>query len=137
MKHSKQEIADLFSNGKFENIMDYLSDEIVWNVIGENIFEGKNAVKENCENTSKYFKSVQTDFKTNDILVSDNKVIIIGTRNLNKTEKEQILFLLVIFMNSMKKAKLKKYLPIVFLRKKSNKILKSDSRTEKTLHKNV
>jgi ketosteroid isomerase-like protein len=87
MKHSKQEIADLFSNGKFENIMDHLSDEIVWNVIGENIFEGKNAVKENCENTSKYFKSVQTDFKTNDILVSDNKVIIIGTAEFKRDGK--------------------------------------------------
>ena len=87
MEYSKKEIAELFSNGKFENIMTYLSDRIVWDVIGENIFEGKNAVKENCEQTAKYFNSVQTNFKTNDILVSENKVIIIGTAEFKKDGK--------------------------------------------------
>ncbi|MGB5361971.1 MAG: nuclear transport factor 2 family protein [Aureibaculum sp.] len=87
MRPSKKEIAILFSNGKFENIMDYLSDAIVWNVIGEIKFEGKNAVKKNCEQTAEYFKSVQTDFKTNDILVSENKVIILGTAEFKRDRK--------------------------------------------------
>lgn len=88
MEHSKKEIAKLFSNGKFENIMNYLSDKIVWNVIGENIFEGKNAVKENCELTAKYFKSVQTEFKTKEVLISENKVIIIGTAEFKRDGKK-------------------------------------------------
>ncbi|MET3114981.1 ketosteroid isomerase-like protein [Pedobacter sp. CG_S7] len=87
MKHSKKEIAELFSNGKFENIMDYLSDGIVWNVIGENIFEGKNAVKKNCEQTAEYFKTVETYFKINDILISENKVIVIGTAEFKRGGK--------------------------------------------------
>ncbi|MGB5361807.1 MAG: nuclear transport factor 2 family protein [Aureibaculum sp.] len=87
MKYSNKEIAKLFSNGEFESVMDNLSNGIVWNVIGENIFEGKNAVKENCENTTQYFKSVQTDFKTKDILVSGNKVIIIGTAEFKRDGK--------------------------------------------------
>ena len=87
MKPSKKEIAELFSIGKFENIMDYLSDGIVWNVIGENIFEGKRLVRENCEMTAAYFKTVQTDFKTNEILVSENKVVIIGTAELKRDGK--------------------------------------------------
>ena len=87
MEHSKKEIAELFSNGKFENIINYLSDGIVWNVIGENIFEGKNAVKKNCKQTAEYFKSVQTDFKTMDVLVSKNKVIVIGTAEFKRDGK--------------------------------------------------
>lgn len=87
MEHSKKEIAELFSNGKFEKIFNYLSDGIVWNIIGENIFEGKNAVIKNCKQTAEYFKSVQTVFKTNDVLVSDNKVIIIGTAEFKREGK--------------------------------------------------
>ncbi len=49
MKYSKKEIATLFSIGKFENIMGYLNDGIVWNIVGEHILEGKKAVIENCE----------------------------------------------------------------------------------------
>ena len=87
MEHSKKEIAELFSNGKFENVMDCLNDGIVWNVIGENIFIGKNAVKANCEQTAEYFKSIETYFKTNEIIVSENKVIIIGTAEFKRDGK--------------------------------------------------
>lgn len=87
MKHSKKEIAELFSNGKFDKILDCLSEEIVWNVVGEKIFSGKKAVTKNCEQTAEYFKTVQTDFKTDKIIVSDNKVIIIGTAEFKRDGK--------------------------------------------------
>lgn len=79
MKHSKREIAESFSNGNFELTFPYLSESIVWNVIGENLFKGKSEVVSNCKQTSEYFKSVQTNFKTNDIIETDNKVVIRGT----------------------------------------------------------
>jgi hypothetical protein len=41
MNYSKKEIAVLFSEGKFDKTTDYLSNTIVWNVVGENIFNGK------------------------------------------------------------------------------------------------
>lgn len=87
MEYSKKEIAEFFSNGKFENIVDCFSDVIVWNDIGETIFQGKDAVKENCEQTAEYFKSMQTDFKTNDIIVSENKIVIIGTAEFKRDGK--------------------------------------------------
>ncbi|MBJ2175718.1 nuclear transport factor 2 family protein [Aureibaculum sp. A20] len=87
MIHSKKEIAKLFSNGKFDKTIDYLSEEIVWNIIGENIFDGKKAVTKNCEQIGEYFKSMQTDFKTDKIIVSDNKVIIIGTAEFKQDGK--------------------------------------------------
>ena len=79
MEHSKIEIARLFSNGNFESVFPYLSESVEWNVIGENVFKGKTNVIKSCEQTSKYFNSVETVFKTNDIIESGNKVIIRGT----------------------------------------------------------
>ncbi|NND94614.1 MAG: SnoaL-like domain-containing protein [Flavobacteriales bacterium] len=87
MTHSKKEIAELFSNGKFEQIMNYLSDEIVWNVIGENKFDGKKSVVENCRQTAEYFKSVETDFKTDKVVSTENKVIVTGTAEFKRNGK--------------------------------------------------
>jgi len=87
MELSKKEIAELFSNGKFDKTLEYLSKDVVWNIIGENIFDGKKAVTENCEQTAEYFKSVETDFKTDKIIASDNKVIVIGTAEFKRDGK--------------------------------------------------
>ena len=78
-QYSKKEIAALFSQGKFEHTYPYLSEDILWNVIGEKAFKGKATVIANCEQTAAYFNSVQTIFSTEDIIVSDNKVIVRGT----------------------------------------------------------
>lgn len=79
MEHFKIEIARLFSNGNFEPTFPHLSESIEWYVIGESIFKGKTEVVRNCEQTSEYFNSVETVFKTDDIIESGNKVIIRGT----------------------------------------------------------
>lgn len=87
MNYSKEEIAKLFSNGKFDRIMDYLSDEIIWNIIGENIFNGKKAVGKNCKQTAEYFRSIETDFKTDDVISSNNNVIVTGTAEFKRDGK--------------------------------------------------
>ena len=79
MKHTQTEIAESFSNGKFELTFPYLSENIIWNVVGENQFTGKIEVINNCRRTSEYFKSVETNFQTEDSIVTDNKVVIRGT----------------------------------------------------------
>lgn len=79
MKHTKKEIAEAFSNGNFELTFPYLSDSIIWNVIGENLFTGKNEVMNNCKRTAEYFKSVETNFQTEDAIATENKVVIRGT----------------------------------------------------------
>jgi ketosteroid isomerase-like protein len=88
MSISKKHIAEYFSTGKFDKTMDYLSDEIVWNVVGEKVYKGKKVVTENCEQTAEYFKSVQTDFKTDKLIVSENKVIVIGTAEFKQDGKQ-------------------------------------------------
>lgn len=79
MKHTQEEIAESFSNGNFELTFPYLSENIIWNVVGENLFKGKSEVVNNCKQTSEYFQSVETDFKTEDLIATDNKVVIRGT----------------------------------------------------------
>ena len=87
MKHTQKEIAESFSNGLFELTFPYLSENIIWNVVGENVFKGKAEVVDNCRQTSEYFKSVETNFKTDDIIVTENKVVIRGTGEFLRSGK--------------------------------------------------
>lgn len=87
MKHTQKEIAESFSNGNFELTFPYLSENIVWNVVGDNLFNGKIEVIENCKQTSEYFKSIETDFKTEDVIVADYKIIIRGTGEFTRDGK--------------------------------------------------
>lgn len=81
-----EEIAKKFSTGNFKSTYSYLSDDIEWKIIGDRTFKGKNEVTSNCENTSKYFNSVETKFIISDIISNGNKVIIIGTAEFLKNE---------------------------------------------------
>jgi len=87
MDFSKQKLAKLFSVGKFDDVIPYISDDVIWNVIGETVFIGREEVINNCKQTAEYFKSVQTEFKTHDVIVSNNKVIIIGTAEFLRNGK--------------------------------------------------
>ncbi|MHA7058436.1 nuclear transport factor 2 family protein [Aquimarina sp. M1] len=87
MKHTKQQIAEFFSNGHFPQTTEYLSDEVVWDIIGENTFKGKKEVTENCKQTSEYFKTVQTIFTTDRIISLENQVVVIGTAEFKRDGK--------------------------------------------------
>jgi hypothetical protein len=76
---SKPEIAIAFSNGEFENATEFIADNAIWEVIGEDKFVGKNAIIENCNQVGQYFKSVTTNFKTLNVISEANKVVVNGT----------------------------------------------------------
>ncbi|MEM8528833.1 MAG: hypothetical protein AAGG68_29630 [Bacteroidota bacterium] len=84
-KYSQEEIAELFSNGNFEPTFPFLSQSIEWKIIGESHFTGKEEVIQNCHQTAQYFKSVETDFKTEDTIVTKNKVVIRGSGEFIET----------------------------------------------------
>jgi ketosteroid isomerase-like protein len=88
MNLSAKEIAELFSGGQFDKVYPYLADNVVWHIVGENRFAGKKAVIENCEQVAAYFKTVTTNFITENILVADNRVAIEGTAALIKDQQE-------------------------------------------------
>ncbi len=83
----KKEIAVSFSNGNFETTFPYLSENITWHVIGEILFQGKSEVMANCKQTSEYFKTVQTEFKTDDIIESDAKIVVRGSVEFSRDGK--------------------------------------------------
>ncbi|MEN0050411.1 MAG: hypothetical protein AAF806_25325 [Bacteroidota bacterium] len=87
-KYSKKEIAELFSNGDFEQTFPFLSENVEWEIIGENFFMGKEKVIQNCNRTAQYFKSLQTDFKTEDVVVAKNKVVVRGSAEFIRDGKE-------------------------------------------------
>ncbi|RQO31662.1 hypothetical protein DBR32_06860 [Taibaiella sp. KBW10] len=78
------DIATAFSNGAFAATYPYLSDQVVWIVVGEKTYAGKTAVTKQCEQVQIYFESVQTDFKTIQIITEAHKVVISGTAAFSK-----------------------------------------------------
>lgn len=79
MKHINVFTAEAFSMGRFEETYDRLSEEVVWTVVGENVFIGKNEVVNNCRNVSDYFRSVDTDFRILGTTYASGKVVVQGT----------------------------------------------------------
>lgn len=97
-----------------------MSEEIVWEVVGENVFNGKASVQQNCEQTADYFNSVQTDFITGEVLVSDQKVIVMGTAEFKRDGKRVSFISACDIYEFNKNNEIIKLLPIAF-RKRSNK----------------
>ncbi len=83
----KKKIAIAFSNGEFKDVYDHIDEEIVWEVVGENVFKGKKAVVDNCEQTASYFDSVETNFKTDDVRAFGNEVVVRGSAEFKKDGK--------------------------------------------------
>jgi ketosteroid isomerase-like protein len=81
------EIAKAFSNGEFEKTNRFISENAVWQVVEENIFKGKQAIIDNCEQVDSYFQSVTTDFKTLNVITEGNKVVINGTAEFLRDNK--------------------------------------------------
>ncbi len=88
---TKIEIAKAFSNGEFKKIYKFISDNAEWTVIEEDRFVGKQAILDNCEQVSNYFKTVTTNFKTLHIISEGNKVVINGTAEFIG-ENKSVLF---------------------------------------------
>ncbi len=88
MPISIKQIAESFSKGDFAMAIPHLSDSVEWTVIGERSFSGKVAVIKNCEQVANYFKSVTTEFKTQQIIIENNKVVINGTAEFTKGNKK-------------------------------------------------
>ncbi len=88
---TKKQIAEAFSNGKFELTFPYLAENADWSVIGEKQFTGKQEIIKNCEQTAAYFQSVTTDFRTLNVIEQNNLVAINGTAAFIK-DNQQVAF---------------------------------------------
>ena len=84
---TQKEIAESFSNGKFELVFEHFAENIQWTIIGEAQYDGIKEVIENCEQTVNYFKSVTTEFKTLNVIEGNNLIAINGTAEFLKDNK--------------------------------------------------
>lgn len=74
-----KEVAQLFSAGKFTDVENYLSENIVWNIYEEKkVVSGKASVLEFMRKVGGYFRSINTKFETFGILEDGDKVAIYG-----------------------------------------------------------
>jgi SnoaL-like domain len=90
MNMTVQQIAAAFSGGRFEEVYPFLAENVLWNIIGENSFAGKKAVMDNCEQVAAYFKTVTTNFSTDNVIAGDNRVAIDGTAEFLKNGKRVV-----------------------------------------------
>ncbi|HPG12513.1 MAG TPA: nuclear transport factor 2 family protein [Chitinophagaceae bacterium] len=81
------EIAHAFSNGEFEKIFPYLDDSIIWTVVEDDEFKGKEAVIEQCKQVSQYSNAVTTRFETLYTITEGNKVAVNGTAEFYRDNK--------------------------------------------------
>ena len=73
------EIASSFSGGKFEEVADYIADDVEWNIYEEKmVVSGKSEVLKFCRSVAEYFKSVTTKFEMYGMVADDSKVSIYG-----------------------------------------------------------
>ncbi len=77
-------LAEAFSVGAFEEVFDYLDDNIVWTIPGETELQGKQAVIDHCKQVKEYFNSVTTRFEIHDTLSDSNKVVVKGTAQFTR-----------------------------------------------------
>lgn len=81
-------IAEAFSNGEFQIVIPYLDKSIIWTVVGENQYIGKQAVIDNCLLVENYFNSVTTNFETLNIIADNNKIVINGTAEFMRNNNQ-------------------------------------------------
>lgn len=79
MSLSERQIAGLFSAGRFEDVMDYFDKDVVWTIPGQGTFHGAEEVTANCRRTGEYFSTVETDFRTENIIEDGNRIAVCGT----------------------------------------------------------
>lgn len=83
----KKDIAVLLSTGKFDEGYPHLSEHIRWDIVNDRVFNGLDEVKKYFDSVSAYFESVSTDFKVDEVIESENKVVVTGTAVFSKDNK--------------------------------------------------
>ncbi len=79
MNKTSKEIAELFSSGKFAEVENYLTADVVWNIYEEKqVISGKPSVIAFMRKVGAYFTSTTTKFETFGVLEDDDKVAIYG-----------------------------------------------------------
>ncbi|MHA4893320.1 hypothetical protein ACXZ1K_01110 [Pedobacter sp. PWIIR3] len=78
-------VARLFSGGQFDEVADRLSEEVEFHIYEDHKhILGKAEVLKFCKGVSRYFATIDTDFRESGSLVGENKVVIYGYGEFKK-----------------------------------------------------
>jgi hypothetical protein len=72
------DIAQYFSIGQFSQIQPCFSEDIVWEIVGEQRLLGIDQVLKHCQSIKHYFKLTPHEFQIQSILQAGHHVIIQG-----------------------------------------------------------
>ena len=79
MQSLNKQISLEFSGGNFKFTYEYLADDVCFNIVGNEIITGKDAVIEFCTKTAKYFSEATVKFNLDNIIADNDCVAINGT----------------------------------------------------------
>jgi hypothetical protein len=79
------DVAKLFSGGMFDQVANQLSENVEFHIYEENMrLIGKAQVQKFCKGISKYFQTVETDFRETGSLATSDRVVIYGYAEFRK-----------------------------------------------------
>lgn len=76
-------IAKSFSLSDFQVTYPYLDETISWRTVGEEPIVGKQAVIDHTQQVRQYFNTIETDFEVEEVIGTDNKIIVTGVGRFN------------------------------------------------------
>lgn len=87
MSIPKLEIAQAFSQHRFEETVPHLSDDVRWNLVGGEQIRGKDAVLAECRNSAAYLSGVLTHFRRFRAVAGESRVVVESeTEYLDKSD---------------------------------------------------
>ncbi len=79
MRLTNKQVAEAFSRHDFQSAYDYLSDTILWDIVGGEHHAGREKVIETCESSAQYLASVSTRFLKFRVLSADESCVVIDS----------------------------------------------------------
>ncbi len=84
----KREIAEAFSKHDFESTFPFLADRIHWDIVGAQIYYGKESVVETCRHSLAYIKTVKCSFLKFQVLEGQDHVTVESISEFEDTERK-------------------------------------------------
>lgn len=85
---TQKEVVELFSGGKFDEVVDYIAETVEWTIYEEKmVINGKDNVLKFCSSVAEYFKSLTTKFEMFGIIADGDKVAIYGRAEFIRDSK--------------------------------------------------
>lgn len=76
---NKVALAQAFSRRDFSESINYIKEDTVWEIVGDDKLEGKTAIIDYSRRVKSYFETVEANFQNIYVIESEHAVVINGT----------------------------------------------------------